>query len=177
MSILRKLWESVTCWHLKGTSLEGADVIITHAGGEARDGSPGKINYYLEQVVRDLHRKTGLPIVAQGELARCIQDLPLYGNIPRMAETETYIDSVDVAKLHKEICDGHGWSRPILVSYQPHLWRGKMVTMKAGFAEVRYPETVAVYDRNCSQYWMATPLLNYPRELLVRLLWLVQGKI
>ncbi len=177
IAFLRKLWGCVTVWHLKGTGLEGADVILTHAGGEARDGSPGAINAYLETVVRDLHSKTRLPIVAQGELARCIPDLPLYGKIPRIAEVGRYINTVDVARMHKQICDEHGWHRPILVCYQPHLWRGKMVTLKAGFTEVRYPETEAVYDRNCSQWWMASPLLNYPRELLVRLLWLIQGKI
>jgi hypothetical protein len=163
-------------WNMKGDSIEEGDVIIAHAGGIAIDGSKGKINDYLESVVRDIHRKTRVPIIAQGELARYISDLTLVGSIPCQSDSKSYIDTVFVAKIHKQICDQYGWKKPILVSYQPHMWRGMMVSRKIGLDVIVAP-TKAVYDTQCSQWWMWTLLINTPRELLVRLLWLFQGKI
>lgn len=177
---LRTLFGCLFTWHLKQTgNLSDGDVIITHAGGETVDSNPGKINKFLEGIVREIHKQTGsrLPIIAQGELARCISDLPLVGEIPRQAESEEYIDSLYVAKIHKEICDKNGWKRPILVSYHPHIWRGMMVARKLGM-EVIVPEIPrGVYDRDCSQRWMRSPWFNTPRELACRLVWLIQGKI
>lgn len=178
MHFLKTLWGCLFVWHLKGTSdFAGADCIIAHAGGETVNGQPGKMNELLEKVVRTLHQKTGLPIIAQGELARCITDLPLVGNIPRQAESSMYIDSVVVTGIFKQICNNKGWKHPILVSYHPHLWRGKMVAEKLGMKVIIPEIEPGIYDKECSQKWMRSRWLNTPRELLCRILWLLQGKI
>jgi hypothetical protein len=175
---LKTLFGCLFVWHLKGTSdLTGGDVIITHTGGEITDGWPGKINDYLERVVRKLHDETGLPIIAQRELAQLITDLPLVGNIPRQSESPAYLDTIDVCKIHKKVCEENGWKHPILVSYQPHLWRGMMVARKLGIGVIVPEIKSGVYDKECGQRWMTTPWLNTPRELACRLLWLFQGKI
>lgn len=175
-AFLRKLWECLTIWHLAETETDTADVIIAHAGGENTKGEPGLINAYLEKVVREIYARKPLPIVAQGELARCLTDLTLVGHIPRQAESSTYIDTVDVAKWHLAVCRENGWTKPILVSFQPHIWRAMMVCRKLGF-EVQIPRVGEVYDRKCSQWWLRSPRLNNPRELACRIIWLVQGKI
>lgn len=178
LHLLRTLWGCFTVWHLKGTDdFSGADVIIAHAGGETSDGRPGRINRFLEQVVRGIHAKTRVPILAQGELSRCIIDLPVVAKTPRQAESTDYLDTVGVTEFFKKICDQNGWKRPILVSYHPHLWRGKKVAEKLGM-EVIIPEIQSgIYDPKCSQKWMRSPWLNTPRELACRLVWLLQGKI
>ncbi len=176
-SFPRKLWEAVTIWSPKATPTFGADVIITHAAADFVDGTQGPANHYLEQVVRRLHIETKLPIIAQGELAQYIRDLPLYGNIPKQSESPHYVDSVEVARIHKTVCDEYGWRHPILISYSHHLWRAKMVTRKAGFTDIRNLEMKSIYYRGSSQWWMASPVLNISREILCRLVWLVQGKI
>lgn len=178
MGFLKKIFGCLFIWHLEATGdLHHGDVILAHAGGETVDGQPGKINEYLELVVRKIHKETGLPIIAQGELARCIPDLPLIGSIPRQAESAHYIDTVVVTQIYKQICNENGWKRPILVSYHPHLWRGIMVAQKMGM-EVIIPEIrPRVYDPECSQWWMRSTWFNTPRELVCRLIWLFQGKI
>ncbi len=173
---LRKLWGCLTVWHLEGTDSNDADVIITHAGGENIAGEPGLINAYLETVVREIYSRKKLPIVAQGELARCLSDLPLVGHIPRQAESPRYIDTVDVAKIHLDVCRENGWRKPILVSFQPHIWRAMMVCQKLGF-EVQIAQVGEVYDKDCSQKWLRSPWFNTPRELACRVVWLLQGKI
>jgi hypothetical protein len=177
VSFLGKFFGCLFAWSLQQTDLLGADVIIAHAGGEAKDGTPGPINRYLEEVVRTLHEKTGLPIIAQGELAQCITDLPLYGFIPKQSQSPRYIDSVDVAKIHKQVCNDNGWRHPIVISYGDHLWRAIMVSRKVGFKDVRNLRMKTVYFRECSQWWMSSPWFNKPREILCRLVWLVQRKI
>jgi len=175
---LKTLWGCLFVWHIKGTTnFSGTDCIIAHAGGETVRGQPGAINKYLEMEIRLIHMKTGLPIVAQGELARCLTGLPLVGNIPRQAESFDYIDTVVVTQIFKREMECHGWEKAILVSYHPHLWRGKKVAEKLGI-EVIIPKIQhGIYDQECSQMWMRSPWLNTPREFACRLVWLLQGKI
>lgn len=177
MRFLKTLFGCCFVWHIRGANLHGADVIIAHAGGDAMDGSPGKINEYLASIIRDIYKESPLPIVAQGELAEYLRDLPLVGNIPRQRDAPKYIDTVDVARIHLEECRKSGFKLPILVSYQPHLWRAKKVSEKLGLKVVVADVPRTVYDKDCSQWQMRSPLFNYPRELLCRLVWLIQGKI
>ncbi len=174
---LLKLISCFANWNLPSTSLDGADVIISHAGGAALDGTPGPINEYLASEIRRLHAETGLPIIAQGEVAECLKDLQLFGKIPKQSESPTYVDSTYVARIHKQVCDAHGWKHPILITYSHHLWRAKMVTLKAGFQDVRHTQLRTIYFASCSQRQMISPLFNIPREILCRILWVLQGKI
>ncbi len=179
-SFLRKLWECFTVWYVPPSrDLYKGDVIISHAGGVALDGSPGKINEHLEAVIRGLHHNNpALKVIAQGELVPCLGGLPVVGNIPTQQEAlPAYIDTVDVTEIFKKLCDKNGWKHPILVSYQPHMWRGLKVCEKLGMKNVLVAPTAGIYDPNCSQRWMISPRLNTPRELACRLVWLLQGKI
>jgi hypothetical protein len=177
MKFLKKLYECFFEWHIKGTSYEGADVIISHAGGDKVGGEPGAINEYIETIIRDIYAKTKLPIIAQAEVAQCIRDLPLVGNIPFQSESPTYLDTVDVAKMQLDICKEHGWTRPLVVSCQPHLWRVVKVFEKLGVPVLIADVPKMVFEPKCSQFWMRNAWLNNPRDLLCRLYWLVQGKI
>lgn len=177
---LKTLWECLFVWHLKGTSnFSGADCVFAHAGAYTTAGEPGKMNEYLVEMIADLYQKTRLPIFAQGEMARLLiaRGIPVAGSTPTQAESEEYLDSVGVTKVFKTLADKRGWRRPIMVSYHPHLWRGKAAAEKIGM-EILVPHIrPGIYDSECSQVWMRSPWLNTPRELACRLVWLLQGKI
>jgi hypothetical protein len=177
---LTTLWGCLFVWHLKGTEdFSGADCIFAHAGAYTVDGKPGKMNEYLVEVVIGLHKRTVLPIFAQGELARLLTErgVPVVGSTPLQAESKEYIDSVYVTRACKKLCDQNGWRRVIMVSYHPHLWRGKAVAEKLGMEVIIPKIRPGIYDPECSQKWMRSPWLNTPRELACRLVWLLQGKI
>jgi hypothetical protein len=193
MSFLKKLLGCFFVWRIGRTSYEGADVIISHAGGDREDGDPGAINWYLESIIRDIYSSyrgpdgKPLPIMAQGEVAQCLKNLPIVGHIPRQrdyqkgAGSKAYLNTIDVVKIQLEECRKNGWKHPIVVSYQPHLWRLLAVFEKegrgtlSGIAVAHVPHFV--YEPRCSQKWMRTPWLNTPREVLCRLAWLFTGKI
>ena len=177
MNFLQKILECLFVWNLEETDLSGADVIIVHAGSDSADNSPGPINIHISEVVRSIHEKTGLPIVAQGEVAQCLTDLPMYGVIPKQSDSIHYLDSTDVAKIQKQVCDENSWNHPILVANGHHLWRVKMVTLKVGFADTRNPKIKSVYFWGCKHWWMKSPWLFIPREFICRVVWLLQGKI
>lgn len=179
MRFLKTLFECFFVWHVRGdlARYEEADVIIAHAGGDKIDGRPGDINMYLEKIIRDIYDVYRLPIIAQGELARCLTDLRLVGNIPEQRANNRYLSTVDVAKLHKKICAEHFWNKPLIVSYQPHLWRAIKVSEKIGLDVIAANVPKYVFESKCSQIWLRHWLLNAIREIPCRLLWLIQGKI
>lgn len=183
LSFFKLMWDCVFYFEASvSLSLEGADAIIAHAGGENSQGEPGEINYFLAHQIRDICKSLGdLPIVAQGELAPCIPDLNLVATTIRQAESvvsgKGYIDTYQVARFHLEKCREMGFQKPILVSYHPHLWRAKKVSEKIGLPVLIPKIKAGVYDRSCSQIWMRSPWLNTPREILCRVFWALQGKI
>ena len=180
MSFLKTFIECFVVWRAKGTFMPNdgrADAILVHAGGNATDGSPGEINRFLALVVRQLHTETRLPIIAQGEIVPCLHGLPLYGYIPTQKEYVKYLNTVDVAQMQKAVLEAQGWKHPILVSYQPHIWRAGKVLKKIVVDVLMADVSQVVYDKRCVQKWMRSPWLNYPRELVCRLVWLFQGKI
>src|SRR5205085_2550074 len=102
-------------------------------------------------------------IVAQAELIPHLACLPMAGRTPFQRESETYLDSVDVTTIFQRFCEKNKWKRPILVSYQPHLWRGVMVARKLGMDVLIAEVPAAIYESDSSQFWMRSPWLNYPR--------------
>ncbi|MFA6551966.1 MAG: hypothetical protein WCT19_00500 [Candidatus Paceibacterota bacterium] len=192
MRFLKTLFECFFVWRFRPNKIdhsicspcpfyEDVDVIIVHAGGDRVDGQPGEINKYLVDAIFDVTVciKRVLPVIAQGEMTQCLADtdFPLLGNIPSQRNNGAYIDTVDVAKAHKRICEEYGFKKPILVSYQPHLWRAYMVSKKIGLDVIVADVPDCVYEPECSQKWMRHWYSNAVRELACRLVWLFQGKI
>ena len=183
MNFLEKIAHCIFVWHIRPSTdeeLKKADVIISHAASDYADGRPGKINEYLASIVLALHEKTGLPVIAQGEVALClISKVPLYGKIPCQRELPQgdYLDSVGVAQMQKKICNENGWKHPILVTCRPHMLRALLVSEKAGMDVLIADVPKAVYDWRVRHWWMRNWWLNNLRELPCRIVWLLQGKI
>lgn len=177
---LKILWECFSVWHLKGTEdLSSADCIVAHAGAETNSGHSGRMNKILGEKIKEILRDHPLPVIAQGELAKHLEGIGVrvFTQTPRQLECKEYIDTVWVTNFFKKICDQNGWKKPVLLSYHPHLWRGKMVAEKLGMEVIIPLIQSGIYDPECSQWWMRSSWFNTPREIACRLVWLLQGKI
>lgn len=181
---IKKFFQCIFIWHVPAEDTRDADAIILHAAGTNRpDGSPGPINDYLADIVCQIHALgQRFPIVPQGEvissLAGKINKSYLYGDIPLQRDSlKGYLDTEDILRMQKSVCAEHGWKRPILVTTRPHMLRALLVARNMGIDAIPYEIPQTVWDPANEQIWMRNPWLNLPRELLVRVVWLFQGKL
>lgn len=184
-NFLVRLFRCLFIWYLPASSdWQTADVILCHAGSDTVNGEPGDINGYLVLKMKDILDQTGnQPVIAQGEFARALELAGYRGVVTSNKRQldrkpgEPYIDSVDVVRTQIQICRKHGFTRPLLVSYQPHICRAAWVMERQGVTPLIPPIPSQIYDTRAEQKWMRSPFLNTPRELLGRIVWLLQGKI
>lgn len=163
---LKCLWQCLTVWRVSPTSLRGAQAILAHSAGENSPTDPGVVNQYLANLIRDLHRRLGVPVIIQGELKPCLADVPLTAVSPRQAETApNYMNTYDIALWQKAQCDKLGAKQVVLVSYYPHYWRAVRATQKVGLTVLVPPGLRELYDSNNSQKWARSKWINRLYEL------------
>ena len=166
--MLKRLWECLTVWSVPPTSLKGAQAILAHAAGENSPNDPGIVNEYNAELIRELHQKLKIPIIAQGELRLYLNDIPETMFSPRQAETApNYMNTYDIAVWQKAECDKLGVKRVVLVSYYPHYWRAMKATEKVGLTVLVPQGLIELYDPNNSQVWARYKWVNRLYELLV----------
>jgi hypothetical protein len=165
--------------------IDQADCVITHAGARNNDGNPGLLNEAMSSALGLIQEYRSLPVFAQGDFAPCINPRELAGVTPWQGDPEEvrrvwlesigvkkkapyYIESWDVALWHAKVCREHGFKRPILLSYNPHIVRAYWASKQVGLDVIVPWIPKAVYDPNCSQPWMRSRVRNTLREIPAR---------
>ena len=158
------------------TSFDGVQAILAQATSETLCG-PGRTNIYLSSIIRELQKKLDVPVCAQGEVAQCLQDLPLVGTIPRQCNALSYFTTRDVAMYQKGICDANNWNCVIVVSSKRHLWRAVMTTRTLGL-DVRIPWIPEyMWEPQSIQWHNRNAYLGIPSETLQRIKYVLKGWI
>lgn len=172
---LRILWQCFTVWHVEPTSLENAQVILSQAGGNVDEETPGKINEHLATIIRELHEQFQLPLILQGEVVPCLRDLRILAHTAQQQEIDRYLSTRDVCLFQKKVCEEHGFQRVIVVAFGHHLWRAVRATERVGLEVLIPPGIQNVYEPKSSQWFCRSSFLFVPREIMVRLYFLMRG--
>ena len=173
-------------WKPKGNrNLSEAQIIVTQAGSDLLDGSTAQTNKDLAAVAKKYHKALGIPIFAQGEVARVLDQMnvPVAGSTPREAipdnfGSKEYQGTSGVAALQKKYCDEHGYTKVLVVALVPHIWRAKWTYEKQGF-ETFSPSDLPWYvlETNANQRRWRRAVVAYPYEFKARLEYLFKGMI
>lgn len=174
-SNLQTLWQCFAVWHVKPTSLQGAEAILSQAGGNIDKETPGKINEHLATIIRELHEQSQLPLILQGEITPCLPDLPILAQTPQQQDAHRYLSTRDVCLFQKRVCEERGFRRVIVVAFGHHMWRAVRATERVGLEVLVPPGIQNAYDPKSSQWFCRSPFLFVPREIMVRLYFLMRG--
>jgi hypothetical protein len=162
-----------------------AQVIVTQAGSDLVDGSTAQTNVDLANIAREYHEKLGIPIFAQGEVARALDNMnvPVAGRTPREAIPDNfgsreYQGTSGVAALQKKYCDEHGFTKVLVVAFVPHIWRAKWTYEKQGFQVLVPPDLPwYVFETDANQRRWRRAVVAYPYELKARFEYLFKSLI
>lgn len=157
-----------------------ADVLICHAAPENKDETPGTLNEYLGQRVRQIYSlNTQLVLIVQGEVYPTVTDLPVAYRIPKQSERRSgWITTHRVNQLALIHCEMEKLSKKaIVLSHRDHLWRAVMSAKKLGFQVfIPFVEDTP-RDPLCSKWWRRSKKISIGMEVGKRLQYLVQRKI
>ncbi len=147
--------------------IDDSQVIIAQAFGQARDG-PGLSNEALALIVQAHHERYGLPVVAQVEIAEALQLLgvPTHTVISAHRYPGKYLDTVEVLRQAKLVCDQNRWGVVTLVSHPHHSGRVQAIAQRLGFKHSFTAVTAPVYDTASTQWWTRGPTRFKLRELI-----------
>ena len=175
--------EACTIYTALPTSIDGAQAILAHAAPLTVKGDPGITNERLAQVIRCYWDALQIPIVVQREVGRCLRDIPIHCRYESAGQRfgshglDRYLRTIDIARWQKSVCDAHGWSCVMVISFHPHLWRVARVTEKLGL-NVCVPSIPAIpFDRTSVYAWTRCASLFAPLEIIQRLDYIRRGWI
>lgn len=184
--ILRRLFECVFVWGepTPRGNLQDAQLIVTQAMPDCAGGASSDTNVAIADLAQHLHDKLGIPIFPQAEVGKILETrgVPLvgntlfYGNVSLLADE--YIGSHGIARLQKNLCDEHGWTKVLLVVPFPHAWRALWIYERLGLKVIVPPGLPKIkFQRNLTQRRWRRAITAYPYELLARLISLYMGVI
>ena len=145
------------------------------------DGSTSKTNRELAEFAASYQRGVGLPILAQGEVARALDNLakPARVHSRTALQTETglfkkgYLDTYGVAHAHLEYCIARGWKRVLVVGYVPHIWRARWTYEGLGLTVIVPKDLPRISFERFSQVRLSSALRLYAFELCARVYYFV----
>lgn len=147
--------------------IEKSQVVIAQAFGMARDG-PGRSNEALALIAQAHYERYGLPIIAQIEVAEALAVLGVSVHTVVRAHRQPgkYLDTVEVLRQAKAVCDLNGWSVATLVSHPHHSDRVQAIAQRLDFRHTFTAVSAPVYDLASTQWWTRGPIRFMLRELL-----------
>jgi hypothetical protein len=179
------MWKFFECfgnWNVPPNSdkeLAKADVVLTHGFGEE-----GKIDFASEMIVMRglrLARAFGKPLICQhpGDIIVAQTTFkPLYILNKHLVRPDTYIDTEEeVNRQAADECRKREFKTVLLVAHPHHIWRAGQNLKTHGMQVLYAPNADLPYDSKSSRWWLRTPWLFIPREVLVRLLYLKKSWI
>ena len=175
----------VWCKPRGSEDLSQAQIILTQAGSDLVDESIGQTNRDLARLAKKYSEQFNIPIFAQGEVARVLDEMNVLvavrtkpEAIPDNFGSDEYQGTDGIVSLQKKYCDKHGFKKVIVLAFVPHIWRAKWAYEKAGF-KVIIPSDLPwyVFEKQANQRRWRRPITAYPYELKTRLEYLFKGMI
>jgi hypothetical protein len=154
---------------INGDNMEGASkkAIFALSFGQGANGTPGKSNKALAEVVKKLHEESSLPMLLQWEIADCVSGLIKEGRdlVVRKHRAEgKYLDTREVIAQAWEFAKKRGIKKVIVVAHPDHAPRCAAVAAKIGF-DVEIANTLEIpYDPESTQDWTRSAVVFKPRE-------------
>ncbi len=173
-------------WNPRGhDDLKNAQIILTQAESDMKDGSSSKGNKLLAETVRTYYEKLNIPIFAQGEVAKVLDtmNIPVVERTPCEAVPDNlgskeYQGTSGVALKQKKYCDEHGFTKVLIVAGSPHTWRAKWTYEKLGLKVILPPKSPPmIFEKGVSQDRWSRTITAYPYELSARLKYFFMGLI
>jgi hypothetical protein len=172
MATLLLLWPTPSANLL--ADIQGADVVIGLSFGVTPKG-PGKSNIALGHIAKKLNKTRNIPLILQWEISDTIPTVKKVGIIT--SNPNEYLDSYEVLRQSKVICDANGWKTAVILAHPDHLWRCKKIAEKMG-VEVLIVDTSNVpYDSASTEVWTKNRFVFLPREILACALYFIRGWI
>lgn len=179
MHFLKKFLCCFFCWKVVASPEEEllkADVVLGQSFG-LRKTSSGDSNKALAKIAKRLHKKYGLPLILQWEIADCLHKLSKAGIIREHRVKGKYLDTYEALSQAKIICDRYGWKKAVILAHPDHYWRCVMTAKRLGFVTVAVDTSRVPYDPLSIQKWTKTSLRFIPYDFAARMHHLYKGYI
>lgn len=152
------------------------DAIFCQSFGPQAD-NPGISNQYLADNIVKIYNKNPKPLIIQKDAADAFpEDIKIDKVISAHETPGKYLDTYEVSRQCAKYC----WEnniRTLLVLSHPHqLGRVKMTVEHFGLKTTGVTCNVP-YDPKSVQIWTRSPWLFIPREIFVRIAYVIAGKI
>jgi hypothetical protein len=180
-------FKCILCWwnpKAQG-NLSDAQIILTQAQSDMKDGTSSKGNILMAEVAKKYNEELGIPIFAQGEVARVLDTMKVsvIGRTPCEAIPDNfgnneYQGTSGVALIQKKYCDEHGLTRVLVIAGSPHTYRAMWTYEKMGFTVILPPKSPPmIFEKGANQDRWSRAITAYPYELWARLKYLFMGVI
>ncbi len=157
--------------------IENAEAAIIFAfGGKNQEYGICESNAFLIERTNMLNKKYRIPIIAQSEIGDLLKNTPIK-IIKKSRKKGKYLDSYEVAYQAIKICKKLGIKKVLVLAHPDHALRCKWTVEKLGLSTKTIDTTGCPYDPLSNQYWTRSAWKFIPREILARLMYLVQGKM
>ncbi|MDE1924648.1 MAG: hypothetical protein KGH79_00485 [Patescibacteria group bacterium] len=185
-SFLARLWRCLFVWRAPAPrgDLSDAQAIFTQAASNLVGGASSQTNIALARFAQDLHKRLGLPVYAQGEVAEVLKQngVPLVGETPKQGTAwiggETYISTMTVARAQQAKALSMGWKTIIPVTFLPHIGRTVWVYERMGLRVIIPPDLPKnLYEKKMELRYWRYRVTGYAYELAARLAYLYKGYI
>ena len=149
------------------------------------DGTSSTTNQLLAEAAKKYSEELGIPIFAQGEVARILDamQVPVVGrtpceSIPDNFGSKDYHGTFGVALIQKRYCDEHGLTKALVLAAWPHTWRAKWTYQRLGMEAIIPPDSPPmIFQKGMNQKRWDAAYKAYPYEFSARLAYLLQGVI
>lgn len=148
-------------------SIEGKKMILALSFGQGINGTPGKSNEALAEIVKNLRERTGLLLCLQWEIADCLRsivDEPRDLVVRDHREKGKYLDTYEVIAQAWEFAKQRDIREAIIVAHPDHAPRCAGVAAKLGFDVVIANTASVPYDPESTQEWTRSREIFLERE-------------
>lgn len=188
MSIIGKLWRAVTRWRFlppPDNAYRLCGLIVAHSWSRRKDGTPGQGNKLMARTTEHARFATGLDVFPQEEVAQAMEHRDLIVGIAggsKDGRSTLKWDTYAVAKIQADYCRANNIRGVIVVAHPLHMGRALWTYQKLGLyaRPARMPDKLEAYQDPAlvhvtHRHRWTIPLFAV-RELLVRILYVIQGK-
>ncbi len=135
-----------------------------------------KSNKFLANIASAIVKKYNIAPITQWEISELMWiGKPI--SIEKHRISGKYLDSYEVAKQAEKIFQKNNWGNIAVLAHPDHAWRCAAILKKMEFNIVVIDTSNCPYDSESDQKWTRAKWLFIPREILVRIIYFLQGKI